>query len=248
MAPEAGVRYRTAIYGTYVHGRQQSLTPTSVAGLESRGPHLRKLIREYFPADRNAAILDLGCGHGDLLHFARQAGYRNLRGVDGSAEQVSEAQRLGIEGVAQGDVMETLRACPSGSLEAVIAFDLLEHFRKDELLELARETCRVLAEGGVWLLHLPNGGSPFFGRMQYHDFTHETVLARGALEQLAHCAGFRQLRCYEDRPVPHGPASSVRWLLWLGIRSLLRLWLATETGSAPADSVLTQNLYAVATK
>ena len=100
--------YRTRIYGAYVSARRQSLAPASLEGLKPRLPYLQNLIRQYFPSDRNAAILDLGCGHGALIHLARQAGYRNLRGVDSSPEQVAAAKELRIEGIEQGDVMEAL--------------------------------------------------------------------------------------------------------------------------------------------
>ncbi|PIP43376.1 MAG: methyltransferase, partial [Deltaproteobacteria bacterium CG23_combo_of_CG06-09_8_20_14_all_60_8] len=59
-------------------------------------------MRQHFPVDKGVAILDLGCGHGALIHVARELGYRNLRGVDGSPEQVAAARRLGIEGVEAG--------------------------------------------------------------------------------------------------------------------------------------------------
>ena len=46
------------------------------------------------PPNRDAAILDIGCGHGAILYALQQAGYHNARGVDGSAEQVQAAARL----------------------------------------------------------------------------------------------------------------------------------------------------------
>ncbi len=93
--------YRTRIYNHYVQARDRPLAPTSLDGLRPRAPLLRRLVQRHFPADKNAAVLDLGCGHGTLLHFARQLGYRNALGVDGSPEQVAAARHLGIEGVME---------------------------------------------------------------------------------------------------------------------------------------------------
>jgi 2-polyprenyl-3-methyl-5-hydroxy-6-metoxy-1,4-benzoquinol methylase len=82
--------------------------PATLEGLKPQIPYLQKLIRQHFPYNRNVAILDLGCGHGALIHLARQEGYKNIRGVDGSPEQVAAAKQLCIKGVEQGDVIEAL--------------------------------------------------------------------------------------------------------------------------------------------
>jgi len=136
--------YRRRIYELYVHGRQQPLAPDSVDGLKPRAAVLKKLIRDHFPPQKNAIVVDLGCGHGALVHFARLAGYLNVTGVDCSPQQVAEALRLGIQGISEGDLMETLRSFPNGSLDVVVAFDVVEHFTKDEVFGFADEVYRVL--------------------------------------------------------------------------------------------------------
>ncbi|HBD12395.1 MAG TPA: hypothetical protein DCZ13_09625, partial [Porticoccaceae bacterium] len=165
--------YRSRIYTHYVQAREQALAPQTLAGLAPRSHALRRLIEQHFPADKNAVVLDLGCGHGALLHFAREAGYTNLRGVDGSPQQVVAARRLGIEGVEEGDLRDALAAQPDASLDVVIAFDVIEHFTRDELLPFVDEVHRVLKAGGRWIIHVPNGESPFFGSIRYGDLTHE---------------------------------------------------------------------------
>ena len=238
--------YRTRIYTHYVQAREQALAPETLAGLAPRAHALRQLIRRHFPADKNAAVLDLGCGHGALLHFAREAGYTNLRGVDGSPQQVAAAQRLGIEGVAEGDLRDTLAAQADASLDVVIAFDVIEHFTRDELLPFVDEVHRVLKPGGRWIIHVPNGESPFGGRMRYWDLTHEMAFTRTSLSQLLLSSGFGEVRCFEDAPVVHGAKSALRWLLWKGFRGVLRLYIAAETGDASNAHIFSQNLLAVA--
>src|SRR5262249_26510118 len=144
------------LYDRYVSSREGALVPQSIAGFEPRKPYLTRLVRKYFPLDLDATILDLGCGHGALIHFARPTGYRHVTGVDNAAEQVAEAKRLGIEGVVAGDVMQTLRTLPDASQDAVIAIDVIEHLRKDEVLALSDEVLRTLKPGGRWIIHAPN--------------------------------------------------------------------------------------------
>lgn len=238
--------YRTRVYQYYVRARGRSLAPESVGGLAPRAPTLRKIIREHFPPDHDAEILDLGCGHGAFVHFIREAGYKNVVGVDRSPQQIAEAERLGIDGVYEGDLMETLRVQPDASQDVVIAFDVIEHFSKEELLPFVDEVHRVLRSGGRWIIHTPNGESPFIGRVRYGDFTHETVLTRVSILQLLKSSGFLKVVSQEDTPVPHGAKSVVRWVLWKTIRSGLRLYLAVETGTG--EGIFTQNFLTVAVK
>lgn len=240
--------YRSRIYDAYVDGRQHALAPATIAGLQPRAPYLEKLVREHFPPDREALVLDLGCGHGALSHFAQLAGYRNVHGIDRSPQQVAAARSLGIAGVVEGDLVEALRSRATGSVDTVVTFDVIEHFRKDELVHFVDEVHRVLRKGGRWIIHAPNGESPFAGRMRYWDFTHELCFTRTSIAQLLLSSGFSAVTCHEDAPVPHGARSAARWLLWQGIRALLLLYMAVETGAFDRDGIFSQNLLAVATR
>lgn len=240
--------FRTRIYGAYVSARRQSLAPATLDGLKPRLPYFQKLIQQHFPHDRNATILDLGCGHGALIHSARQAGYRNLRGVDKSPEQVAAAKKLCIEGVEQGDIMEALANEPNEALDGLITFDLIEHFNRNELIPLIDEIYRVLKPGGRWIIHTPNAESPFGMRIRYGDITHELAFTRTSLSQLLLSSGFSIVECYEDQPVPHGVKSTIRWFLWKVIRSLLLSYIIVETGDTDGGVIFSQNFLAVANK
>jgi 2-polyprenyl-3-methyl-5-hydroxy-6-metoxy-1,4-benzoquinol methylase len=239
-------RYRELIYQCYVSAGDEPLAPDSLADLRPRLPYLRQLVRRYFPTDLNAVILDLGCGHGALLHVLHKEGYTNTRGVDSSPEQVAAARRLGIAGVEQDDVVSTLAKTASASLDVVVAFDVIEHFTKDELVALADEVLRVLRPGGRWIIHAPNAEGLFGGRIRYGDFTHELAFTRSSLTQLLKAGGFARVACYEDRPVPHGVKSVMRAALWALIRAGLLLILAVETGAFQKAAIFSQNLLAVA--
>jgi len=240
--------YRWRVYRTYVTARTQEFAPSTIEGLRPRAAHLNKLIQSYFPADRTASIVDLGCGHGALIHFAREAGYSNIVGVDCSPQQIELARRLGIAGVRQGDLIEAISSMADSSLHAVVTFDVIEHFRKDELRGFVEQIVRALRPGGRWIIHTPNAESPFGARMRYGDFTHELAFTRESLSQCLLSSGFADVQCYEDAPVAHGLKSSVRCVLWKGLRLGLRLWIAIETGDTSPNLLFTQNLIAVASK
>lgn len=240
-------RYRERIYRHYVDAASTPLAPPTLDGLEPRRAVLTRLIAEHFPPAPDARILELGCGHGALLHFARLAGYTNMAGIDASPAQVAAAQRLGIAGVDHGELLPTLKATPAQSQDAVVAYDVIEHLTKDELLDIADEVARVLKPGGRWIIHAPNGLSPFCGVMAYGDLTHEQAFTPESLTQLFLACGFGSASFHEDPPAAHGLASSVRAVLWRVIRQMLRVMLVVETGMTQYR-VLTMNLIAVAVK
>jgi SAM-dependent methyltransferase len=161
---------------------------------------------------------------------------------------VAEAGGLGIEGVFEGELMQTLQSLGDGSQDIVIAFDVIEHFTKDELLPFVNEVYRVLRKGSKWIIHTDNGESPFGGRNIYGDFTHETAFTRTSIARLLMSSGFSEVISLEDTPIPHGLKSAVRWLLWKAIRGRLRLYLAVETGAGEKACIFSQNFLAVAVK
>ncbi len=236
---------RQRIYGQYVTARDKPLAPRSIKGLRPRLPHFRQIIERHFPQDRNAVVLELGCGHGAFLYAMHEAGYTRARGVDWADEQVRAARDLGIAGVEQGDVMSALTLLAAGSLDVVVAFDLIEHFTKDELLPLVDEVYRVLRPGGRWIIHAPNAEGPFGSRIRYGDFTHELAFTRVSIGQVLKASGFASVRCYEDQPVPHGLKSAARLVLWKVIRAGLLFYTAVETGAFDRGAVFSQNLLAV---
>jgi SAM-dependent methyltransferase len=239
--------YRERIYHHYIATREKG-SPITLGSLRGQEPYLRRLIRDHFPADEGASILDLGCGHGALLHYCRLHGYTRAVGVDRSPQQVAKAHELGILGVQEGDVMATLKSLPDSCQDVVIAFDVIEHFSKEELLPLIDEVHRVLRPRGRWIIHVPNGESPFHGRIRYGDFTHENIFTRTSLTQVLSASGFDEVRTYEDRPVIHGVRSFVRRLLWGCFRAVLLVYLAAETGAFDRANILSQNFLAVATR
>jgi len=236
---------RQRIYRQYVTARDKPLAPLSVEGLRPRLPYFRQVIRRHFPRDPDAAVLELGCGHGAFLYAIHEAGYKHARGVDWSDEQVHAARELGIAGVEQGDVMSALAATATGSVDVVVTFDLIEHLTRRELVPLVDDVRRVLRPGGRWIIHVPNGEAPFGARMRYWDFTHELAFTRVSITQLLRASGYSSVRCYEDEPVPHGIRSVVRFLLWKVIRVGLLSYLAIETGAFDRGAVFSQNLLAV---
>jgi SAM-dependent methyltransferase len=238
--------YRERLYCHYL-ANHQGTSPLEVhERLESGGPYFKRLLK-LLPQDKDTRFLDLGCGYGNWLYRLKQAGYRHLEGVDRSPEQVAAAHSIGLHFVEQGDIKGHLANRKAGSCDVVLAFDVLEHFTKEEALLFADEAFRVLTPGGLLVLHLPNGEGFLSGTM-YGDFTHELTVTRRSLAQLLRCAGFSEIRAYEDAPIVHSPLSAGRLLVWKAARTVLRIINAAETGDIGHDLILSQNFLAIACK
>ena len=240
--------YRQRIYQQYLEAGPAAPAVEKLAEFRRRVPYLKRLIRDHFPEDHETAILDLACGAGALEYFARRRGFANIVGIDRSPQQVAAARSMGLTGVREGELLAVLESLEGESQGLVIAFDVLEHFRKDEALRFMDQVNRVLAPGGKVIIHTPNGSSPFSGRVGHGDFTHETIFTRDSLGQLLTSCGFSRIECYEDQPVVHGMVSGLRWLLWRMLRGTLRFYLAVETGNLVREEILSQNLLCVAVK
>ena len=90
--------------------------------------------------------------------------------------------------------------------------------------------------------------SLFGARMRYWDYLAGGAFTRASIAQLLRTCGFADVRCYEERPIPHGAKSAVRWVVWMGVRAALRLALAAETGETGREAIFSQCLLAVAIK
>jgi SAM-dependent methyltransferase len=246
--PAQNTAYRRRFYARYAHLKQRTDVEQVRRDLASSRPYLRRLVKQCFPQDRKCSIVDLGCGSGALLLLLQQAGYLNAVGVETSPDQVEFARELGVKAVIPGDLLDFLRESADELFDVVVACDVLEHFSKDEVLEILDHACRVLRPGGRLILHVPNAEGIFGSRIYWSDFTHEMAFTREGLRQLTLACGFASLQCSEDVPAVHGLKSLARRILWTGLRAFFRLVHMAETGDPGSGLILTQNLLAIATK
>lgn len=250
-SPVAG-SWKDRLYGAYVSSGQASprrprgVGETADALFEPYAPHVNSLIAAHLPADRRTSIVDLGCGDGMFVYFLTKAGYSDVIGIDFSPEQVARAHRLGVTHVRQGRIEGFLERRARESVDVVLLMDVLEHMTMDALLEVLDGVVRVLRPGGICLAHVPNAEGINGMRIRYGDLTHELAFTATSCRQVFRTAGFSEVRCFEDRPVVHGPASFIRRVIWDVGTLPRRLLLAAETGEW--HFVLSQTLLVKASK
>jgi SAM-dependent methyltransferase len=165
----------------------------------------------HLPADRQARILDLGCGAGHFLHFLRSAGYGNVVGVDGSAEQVALCQRMGLGSVERADAFEHLRA-HRGEYQVIAGNHLIEHLSREQAVELCVLARDALAPGGAFIVTTPNMSNLLAGRMLHADLTHRTGFTEDSLRHCLAAGGFERIEIVEGG-VPISSLGRVRALV-----------------------------------
>lgn len=240
------MNYRDKLYSNYVSGHTSCLYgEATLEGIKKQFPVWKKYFGRFLPENKDVKILDIGCGNGGFVYFLRNLDFENAQGVDISKEQVELAHKLGIKNVTQYDVKEFLSG-QVGAYDVIFARDLIEHFTKDEIIELLETVYKALKTDGLFVVQAPNGEALFSGRLRYGDFTHEMVFTRSSLNQILKATGFIDTEFYPTGPVPKGLKSSVRYILWKGIETLLRLYMTIETGSL--SGIFTQNIIAIAKK
>lgn len=230
--------YRTDLYSRY----ESTFRDPSTSGRASRPGQCDRLypFRDWIPEDRHAAIVDVGCGSGDLLLALKYAGYTNISGVDLGAEQVASATEAGLE-VSQGDATKYLQA-HLGSFRIIIACDVMEHLSRDEALAFLQAARLALVANGAVLLRVPNAAAPRGTVYQHGDLTHETAFSPGSLRQLCNFVGARTVMLREDLPPCDRLTRVVRRILWAGVRQVYRFVDVVESGAA--EEAYARNLLA----
>jgi 2-polyprenyl-3-methyl-5-hydroxy-6-metoxy-1,4-benzoquinol methylase len=238
--------WKQRLYAGYVSTGQAVGHGAAPARFDAqRYRHITAMLRRVLPAQRDARVLDMACGHGPLLNCAKALGYTHLAGVDVSAEQVALARRLGLaEVVCQG--LQEYLAAHAGRFDIVFAMDVLEHLTPPELLACLDAVALALKPGGRVVIHVPNAEGLFGMRMRYGDLTHETAFTATSMTQLLRATGFAGIECHEERPHVHGLSSAVRHLLWRAMTLPTRLLMAAETGAF--GQLLSQNMLVTATR
>lgn len=187
-------KYRDILYNNY-HTNQSgraSLTDAKSLFEREKKQFEREILPKLSGMSKSARIFDLGCGSGSLLMALKQAGYTQISGMDLSQEQVDMAHGMGVAEVLLGDAMQFLREAQQG-FDVITGMDIIEHFTKDELVELLQLIQSKLNPGGMAIFRTPNMDAPVASAFALGDFTHENYLNASSAEQVMLSCGFHSV-------------------------------------------------------
>jgi SAM-dependent methyltransferase len=205
----------------------------------------------YWPQDRFAPILDIGCGMGFVVASFQRAGFQSAEGIDADRGQVrlAQARNLPVSHVplsATGEWIEKRH----GRYALVTAIDVLEHIPTEHQLDFLRGVHGLLRPGGVFICRVPNAYSSVASVLRYDDWTHCISFTRRSLDFVLYNAGFANIRVEATAPLPLyiRLTRPGQWLLAC-FRLVRRLQLTAEFGWGQVRNVpLTPNIVAIAEK
>jgi SAM-dependent methyltransferase len=128
-----------------------------------RGPEEKIRERQKSHASRFAGaasgssvheILDLGCGRGEFLEAARDAGLR-ARGIDQSVECIALCRAKGLA-AEQADLFTYLEAVQDRSLGGIFCSQVVEHLPPERVPVLVRLLAAKLRPGALAAIETPN--------------------------------------------------------------------------------------------
>ncbi|CAA7611666.1 cyclopropane-fatty-acyl-phospholipid synthase family protein [Magnetospirillum sp. UT-4] len=146
-------------------------------------------------------FLEIGCGTGAFLAYLAAKGCGEFLGIDHDPALAAVIPETARDRFRCQDLRQALSQAGPGSLDRVVALDVLEHFTPDEALDLVAAVAGALAPGGRMIVKVPNAACPWGLQYQFGDLTHRTAFTPLSLRQLADAAGLRMIAA---RPVRQG--------------------------------------------
>lgn len=193
-----------------------------LAGLARRLGLRDRHLRYVEHARKDLPVLEIGCGGGEFVKAMRDAGFRDVRGIDLSPTYVM------TEGCEIADAAQFLDTLQPGSLGLVVALDVFEHFDRSELMALLALIKERLHEEGRLIFRVPNMASPLGLALYFGDLSHRLPMNETSVRQLAFDAGL-EVVCVRKSPqaYPRSLATLLGYLAWPIYNGLTRLALAS---------------------
>jgi 2-polyprenyl-3-methyl-5-hydroxy-6-metoxy-1,4-benzoquinol methylase len=185
------LKYRDAIYNNYFTNQVNKLDKDYQAMLSEQARHNTTELMHLLPTNKDAVIVDLGCGFGTFVKPAIDAGYKNVTGYDISQEQVDVAHKLGIAAVHHSSIDDFFAL--GKKVDVIVGLDIIEHFTKDELIDFLLNVKECLNPGGKAIFRTPNMDAPQTNLYAYGDISHEVFLNKSSALQVTKAMGFHEV-------------------------------------------------------
>jgi SAM-dependent methyltransferase len=170
---------------------------------------LFRLLEPYLSGRRIQRALEAGCGTGYFARILQTEHGLPLAPVDIGWEGLRRARALGVERLAQANMLEL----PFGdcAFDAVFSIDVLPHLERGIEQRGIDELARVLAPGGLLVIR---AAAFDWLRSRHSEFVNERQrFTRRGLAGLARQAGVRPLRCSYANALLL-PAAAAKFRIW----------------------------------
>lgn len=174
---------RQALLHNYRAGQGQISSASVYDDIQSFWPYYERNYRTILPSS-DAAVLEVGCGHGSLLAWLRSHGIADVEGIDASPGDVEYANaHLGEDVVKLGDAVEFLGRS-NRKYDLIITKAVMEHIPKHVLYDFVSAMCSALKPNGRLVVDVPNMDWISATHERYMDLTHEVGFTKQSLSSL----------------------------------------------------------------
>lgn len=172
---------------------------TSAVGTEESAWKIEELkvnYSKYFPSDKNARILDIGVGNGEMLHLLKDMGYTNAEGADISQSTINACTARGYKCTLVENTVDFLNL-HKNTFAVISMFHVIEHISKEDIIPLVCACREALTDDGCLILETPNMANIDGLLMRYNDFSHLTGYTQTSLYQMLKLCSFEKIEMPE---------------------------------------------------
>ena len=236
------MKYRETLYSNYHTTQSGRAALTDAKSLFEREKwRFTKEILPLIEIPKTGNILDIGCGSGSFLKALSENGFESIKGIDLSEEQVNLAHKFGVESVQQGDIITFLNNTTE-KFDLISGLDIIEHFTKDELVDLLKLIREKLNKDGLAIFRTPNLDAPIATVYANGDFTHENYMNASSAQQVLMACGFKEVKVFESNmEIPRFSKELMRKCVMVLMRLRFKLTLFA-TGRSTRNVLLSPNM------
>jgi 2-polyprenyl-3-methyl-5-hydroxy-6-metoxy-1,4-benzoquinol methylase len=171
-------------------------------GIGTRLGENHKAFFKHFPSSVRSKLLDVGCGDGRFLRYAKEQGFE-VWGIDFDKKSVENVKRnLGIDTVFAMSLEEFYEYAKEKNLkfDVITFFEVLEH--QDKPREFLEKVKGLLKDGGCIAGSVPNRECLFVEmdwKYFHRDYPphHFLRFSKSSLEKTLNFSGFKDIEVYK---------------------------------------------------
>lgn len=201
--------------------------------------------RRHLPGEKQAPILDIGCGFGEFLEYLEEGGHSNLMGIEIDAVRAEASrQRSSAQIITTTDLEECLRSLPQ-RYDLITLKSVISHFPRNKVLDYLRAIRGCLTADGRLVVETFNASRWTGCYLLYNDITHHWAYTEYSLREVLETAGLRVVKLTGEK-IPLCNPKRIAWYalqqIWVGCLKLIYL---AECGISCNPRIFSKYLIAV---
>ena len=169
-----------------------------------------------------------------MIYALKKFGFQHIDAIDIIPECCNFVkERLGVN-VSCMDVFQFFNQNDK-KYDVIVAFDVLEHFSKNEIVLLMTSIFESLNNKGVFIMRSPNAGSPIGLYIRYSGFTHEIAFTSLSINELFRVIGFKRIYCV---PEPELSSNIIKVLIKRMVRKFVGRLLSLDSNFINSANII----------